>query len=55
MNETVKLICDWEMPACKVQSYKPRTNKIKSKSDNKTNYACNEHRNKKIQKRRNLP
>ena len=30
MNETVKMIkmiCDWEMAACKAQSYKPRTNK----------------------------
>ena len=45
MNETVKMICDWEMAACKVQSYKPRTNKIKSKFNNKTNYAYNEHCN----------
>ena len=33
------------MAACKVQSYKPRTNKIKSKFNNKTNYVCNEHCN----------
>ena len=45
MNETVKMICDWEMAACKVQSYKPGTNKIKSKFNNKTNYVCNEHCN----------
>ena len=45
MNETVKMICDWEMAACKVQSYKPRINKIKSKFNNKTNYVCNEHCN----------
>ena len=45
MNETVKLICDWEMAACKVWSYKPRTNEIKSNFDNKANYVCNEHCN----------
>ena len=46
MNETVKMICDLEMAACKVQKYKPRTNnKIKSKFNNKTNYVCNEHYN----------
>ena len=33
------------MAACKVQSYKPRTNKIKSKFTNKTNYVYNEHCN----------
>ena len=33
------------MAACKVQNYKPRTNKIKSKFNNKTNYVCNEHCN----------
>ena len=43
MNETVKMICNWEMAARKVQSYKPRTNKIKSKFNNKTKYVCNEH------------
>ena len=43
MNKTVKMMCDREMAACKVQSYKPRTNKIKSKFNNKTNYVCNEH------------
>ena len=31
------------MAARKVQSYKPRTNKLKSKFNNKTNYAYNEH------------
>ena len=33
------------MAACKVQSYKPRTNEIKSKFNNKINYASNEHCN----------
>ena len=33
------------MAACKVQNYKPRTNKIKSKFTNKTNYVYNEHCN----------
>ena len=33
------------MAVCKVQSYKPRTNKIISKFNNKTNYACNEYCN----------
>ena len=45
MNETVKMIYEGEMAACKVQSYKPRTNKIKSKFNNKTNYVRNEHYN----------
>ena len=31
------------MAARKVQSYKPRTNKIKSKFNNKINYVYNEH------------
>ena len=54
MNETVKMIDYWEMAACKVQSYKPGVNKIKSKLNNKTNSVCKDHCNRKIQKRRNL-
>ena len=50
MNETVKIIYDWQTAACKVQSYKPRTNKIKSKFNNKANYVCNEHCNVVIEK-----
>ena len=50
MNKTGKMVCDWKMAACKVQSYKPRTNKIKNKFNNKTKYVRNEHCNIVIEK-----